>query len=95
MEKSENFGEISEKVGEISEIIGKNRKKSGKIGQKKFLCIFLFEAHRKTIFRRNIGRKTEIFVHAFYWIHDIPILSLYIYIYIYTSTLSIICKSFS
>ena len=60
-EISENFGEISEKVGEISEIIGKSRKFSGKIGQTKFLCIFLFEAHRKTIFRRNIGRKNRNF----------------------------------
>ena len=54
MKKSENFGEISV-------FIGKSRKFSGKIGQKKFLCIFLFEDHRKTIFRRNIDRKNRNF----------------------------------
>ena len=43
--------EISENFGEILVFIGKSREFSGKIGQKKFLCIFLFEAHRKTIFR--------------------------------------------
>ena len=59
-----NIGKSRRNIGiyrEISEFIGKNRKKSGKIGQTKFLCIFLFEAHRKTIFRRNIGRKNRNF----------------------------------
>ena len=44
-----------------SEFIGKSRKFSGKIGQTKFLCIFFFEPHRKTIFRRKIGRKFRNF----------------------------------
>ena len=48
-------------IGKSRRNIGIYRKFSGKIGQTKFLCIFLFEAHRKTIFRRNIGRKNRNF----------------------------------
>ena len=46
-EISEKYRKKSEKYRYLSEIIGKSRKFSGKIGQTKFLCIFLFEAHRK------------------------------------------------
>ena len=49
------------KLWKNRKISEKYRKLSGKIGQTKFLCIFLFEAHRKTIFRRNIGRKNRNF----------------------------------
>ena len=61
MKISEKYRKKSEKYRHLSEKVGKNRKKSGKIGQTKFLCSFLFEAHRKTIFRRNIGRKNRNF----------------------------------
>ena len=59
-----NIGKSRRNIGiyrKLSGKIGKSRKFSGKIGQTKFLCIFLFEAHRKTIFRRNIGRKNRNF----------------------------------
>ena len=47
----EKIGKFRRNIGKSRRNIGIYRKKSGKIGQKKFLCIFLFEAHRKTIFR--------------------------------------------
>ena len=47
MKISEKYRKKSEKYRHLSEKVGKNRKKSGKIGQTKFLCSFLFEAHRK------------------------------------------------